>query len=70
MVAQVWPCLRRLWRAAQGVLEVMAGFTPDFEDTAPGLVTLGTVNDQLYGIFIKADLFEKLTAATEPATRA
>jgi len=25
-------------------------------DTAPGLVTLGTVNDQLYGIFIKADI--------------
>ncbi len=25
-------------------------------DTAPGLVTLGTVNDQLYGIFIKADV--------------
>ncbi len=25
-------------------------------DTAPGLVTLGSVNDQLYGIFIKADI--------------
>ena len=25
-------------------------------DTAPGLVALGTVSDQLYGIFIKADI--------------
>ena len=25
-------------------------------DTAPGLVKLGTINDQLYGIFIKADV--------------